>query len=444
MSSIRIPPQNLEAEKAVIGSVLIDNSVLNKIYDIVKSDYFYDPKHTIIFETMIELYNENSPVDVLTLSAELKKKKKFKQSGGASYIADIITQVPTSANVQHYAELVKEAAIRRKLIEFSAQLDEMSRNETKTLEEVMNETEKSLLLFSNDTTGRDFYDAATLLELQMQQADEFAKNPNAIRGIPTGLVNMDKMLGGLQNSDLVILAARPGVGKSAFSFHLARNAAVNHNKSVAIFSLEMPAVQVMSRILAQQIQVNLWNLRMGKMDDNDYKKYSEGAGKLAEAKIFIDDTPGLSIPQLRSKARKLSIEKGLDLIVVDYLQLMQGSGVANRAQEVAEQTRALKILARELNIPIVTLSQLNRAMESGGVTRKPQLSDLRESGAIEQDADIVVFLSRKLPNDEEQKTHESFDTPIKVDVIIAKHRNGAVGDFELQFLGSQQRYIDVV
>lgn len=437
----RIPPQNLEAETAVLGAILIDNMVLNKIADLLIPESFYDLRHALLYENILELYKDNKPVDVLTLTSLLKKQNKLRQAGGPSYLTDIISSVPTSANVESYANIVKESYIRRKLIQYAAKTDESARKENETLDDILNELESGLFSLTVDSSARDFYDSATLLDLQMQKADEYAKNPDALRGLATGLKGVDDILGGLHKSDLIILAARPSVGKSAFTFDMARNIAVNGKKSVAIFSLEMPAVQVIERILAQQIQVDLWNIRMGKMTDDDYSRYAEGASKLSDSKLFIDDTAGINIMQLRSKTRKLMMEHGLDLIVIDYLQLMQGgnSKTDNRAQEISEISRSLKILARELNIPVIALSQLNRAVENRD-TKIPQLSDLRESGSIEQDADLVMFLSRELSTDE---IAEGNGEDLRVDLHIAKHRNGALGKVKLSFRGRQQKYFSI-
>ena len=438
MNNLRVPPQNLEAERAIIGSVLIDSSVMNKIGDIVKPENFYDNRNQILFEFISKLYSKGKNIDVITLNAELSKKGKVKESGGSEYLSEIIASIPTSANVEDYAEIVRESSIRRQLISFGAKLDESARKQEEELNDVLNDLEKSLFSISNDSSSTDFYDAATLLEMQMKKADEYAKNPNGLRGLPTGLKALDKILGGLHKSDLIILAARPSVGKSAFSFDICRHVAVEAKKTVAIFSLEMPAIQVIERMLSQQIRVNLWNLRMSKMTDDDYKKYSVGAGKLADSKIFVDDTPGINIMQLRTKARKLMLEHNLDLIMIDYLQLMQGNikSQDNRAQEIAEISRSLKILARELNIPIIALSQLNRAVENRQ-EKIPQLSDLRESGSIEQDADLVMFLGRDV-NEEVDEMNPIY----KVDVFIAKHRNGPTGKIRLKFVGAQQKFFD--
>lgn len=442
MDNLKIPPQNLEAEKAVIASILIDTEAINKVTGLLMPEHFYEPRHEILFDTIMKLHTKGRPIDLITLTSELNKKSKLRQAGGAEYLSEIVASVPTSSNVEDYAKIVKETAVRRYLITYGAEMDKLARDESKELDEVLDSVEKNLFAISKDNTATEFYDAATLVEMQMKKADEFAKNPDMLRGTPTGLGSLDNILGGLQNSDLIILAARPSVGKSAFSFDIARHIAVNEKKTIAIFSLEMPALQVMERMLAQQIQVNLWNLRMGKMNDEDFKRYSEGAGKLSESKIFVDDTPGISIMQLRSKARKLYLEHSLNLIIIDYLQLMQGrsSQSDNRAFEVGEISRSLKILARELNIPIIALSQLNRAVENRQ-DRVPQLSDLRESGAIEQDADLVIFLGRDVV--EGQSEELGGGDSIKVDVFVAKHRNGPTGRFKVKFEGAKQKFFDM-
>ncbi len=438
---IRVPPQNIEAEKAVIGAILIDNSTLNKVADILKPDFFYDLRHATLFDAILTLYTESKPVDVLTISAELKKKHKTRQAGGSDYLSEIISSVPTSANVEVYAALVKETAVRRRLITFASKLDEISRVEDRKIEDILDELESNVMLMSQDSTKVDFYSSRELINLYIELADEYGRNPDSLRGIPSGLHELDKMLNGFHKSDLVILAARPSVGKSAFAFDVARHAAVNEGKTIAIFSLEMAAIQVMQRMLAQQSGISLWDLKTGKkFESESFSMLNTAIDKLSSAKIFIDETAGINIMQIRSKARKLKLEHNLDLLVIDYLQLMQGTGKStdNRAQEVGEISRSLKILARELNIPIIALSQLNRAVENRQ-DRVPQLSDLRESGSIEQDADIVIFLGRDMPKEGEVIDP---DDPVKVDIFIAKHRNGATGRFALNYIGKRTKFSD--
>jgi len=438
---IKPPPQNLEAEKAVLGAILIDNQTLNKITDLLTPDSFYDLRHQIIYHSIVSLYRDGKAVDVLTLTADLRKEKKLKQVGGSSYLSEIISEVPSTNNVEQYADIIKECYVRRELIELSGKIDSSSREENKKLEDIMDEFESKLFSITVSSSNKDFFDTKTLLEMQMQKADEYAKNPTGLRGLPTGVSSMDKFLGGLHRSDLIILAARPAVGKSALAFDMARHIAVS-GKTSAVFSLEMPAIQVIERMLAQQSRINLWELRMGNIKDTDFARLNTAQDELSKSKIFIDETPGINIMQLRSKARKLMIEEGLDIIIIDYLQLMQGhSRSDNRAQEVGEISRSLKILARELNVPIIALSQLNRAVENreGG---QPQLSDLRESGSIEQDADRVLFLARDSTTEEVDPNNIDYNKKIKVDLYIAKHRNGPVGKVKLMFHPSHMKYLD--
>ncbi len=436
--ALRIPPHNIEAENAVIGALLIDTDSLNKVADILRAEFFYDPRNQVLFEAIISLFKENKPIDVLTLTSELKRTNKIKQAGGTDYLPEIISQVPTSANVVEYAAIVKEGAIRRKLISYSAKFDEIARKEDQRIDEILNELEKDVFSLSQDSSKSDFQSASTLIELQIEKADEYARNPGALRGLATGLKSLDNLLGGLHSSDLIIVAARPSVGKTSIALDIVRHIAVSENKTVAIFSLEMPAIQVIERMMAQQAKINLWNLRMGSLSEKDHHNYNEGVDKLSRSKLFVDDTAGINIVQLRSKARRLKLEHNLDCIVIDYLQLMQGHAKDkdNRTQEVGEISRSLKLLARELNIPIIALSQLNRAVENR-VDRIPQLSDLRESGSIEQDADLVMFLSRDLNDDKEDE--EEF---IKVDLSVAKHRNGPIGHIHLKFIPKQTRFED--
>lgn len=439
---IKPPPQNIEAEKAVLGAILIDSQSLTKITDLLRPDSFYDLRHQIVYQNIISLFREGKAVDVLTLTNELKKDKKLKQIGGSAYLSELISEVPTTSNIENYAEIIRECSVRRELINLSSTIDNLSREEQKKLDDIMDEFESKLFSITVSTSNKDFFDTKTLLEMQIQRADEYAKNPNGLRGLPTGIPSMDKFLGGLHKSDLIILAARPSVGKSALAFDIARNVAMTGRTS-AVFSLEMPAVQVIERMLAQQSRINLWELRMSQIKDVDFKRLNAAQDDLSKSKIFIDETPGINIMQLRSKARKLMLEEGLDIIIIDYLQLMQGnSRTDNRAQEVGEISRSLKILARELNIPIIALSQLNRAVENreGGV---PQLSDLRESGSIEQDADLVLFLSRDLNAEETiDPNNIDYNKKIKVDMYVAKHRNGPVGKVKLMFHPSHMKYLD--
>ena len=353
--------------------------------------------------------------------------------GGAAYISDLIENVPTSAHAENYAKLVKDSSTRRKFIKYSQDVNKMSFEEDEPLSELVEFTEKNIFEISQESFRNDFVHVSKLLDESFENAAKLNADPDIIRGVASGFPGLDELLGGFQKSDLVILAARPSVGKSALLMDFARHAAVNENKHVGVFSLEMSDLQVMDRVLAMQVGIGLWNLRMGKLDDDAYNKLSDAMGRLSESNLYIDDTAGLKINEMRTKCRRLMMEKGLDLIVVDYLQLLTANTKESRVQEVSEISRFLKILAKELDIPIIAAAQLSRAIEQR-TDRRPQLSDLRESGSIEQDADIVMFLQR-------EETHNP-DTERKgiADLIVAKHRNGPTGDMELKFVRDQARY----
>jgi replicative DNA helicase len=429
------PPNNVDAEKSILGAVLLDDDVILKVAEVVVPSDFYNPQNSIIFEAMIHLFEKQSPIDVLTLTAELKSRKKLKEIGGESYISDLVSDTPTAAHAEQYARLVKEASVRRRLITLGAEVNELAFDEDKDLDLVLDAAEQKLFEITDKAVKRDFVHVSIVLEKAYEQAEMLSNNPNAMRGIPTGFKDLDKLLGGLQDSDLIILAARPSVGKTAFTTDVARHIATVEGKKVGFFSLEMSNNQVMDRILSQEVQVGLWELRNGKLKDEDFSRLAEGMGRLSESGLFFDDTPGLSIMEMRTKARKLKMESGVDIILVDYLQLMSGRAKENRTQEVSEISRFLKQLARELEIPVIALSQLSRAVENRA-DRIPQLSDLRESGSIEQDADIVMFLHRE----------ETFDPDTERkgigDLIIAKHRNGPTGSIELAWVSEQARFRD--
>lgn len=436
--SQNVPPQNLEAERSVLGSILLDPEVLPNVAEVLKVEHFYSPQHALIFEAVLQLYQASKPVDLVTLTSQLKKNNKLQQVGGSAYLSELVAIVPTSAHSEEYAALVKEESTRRSLISLASKAQELAQSQEKPLEDVLDELESKLFSISQSTVKKDFSTAAELIEQHIELMEEYSRNPNALHGISTGLKALDGILGGLHKSDLLIVAARPGVGKTSFALELARYAAVDNAKSVAIFSLEMPANQLIRRILAQQSNVSLWDIRQAQLTDAAYARMAEAYDLVSRARIFVDDNPSLTVMQLRSKARKLMLEQGLDLLVIDYLQLMQGSTskVENRVQEITEISRSLKILARELNIPVIALAQLNRSVENR-TDRVPQLSDLRDSGSIEQDADVVMFLSR-----EKQFNPES--TKDTTDIFVAKHRNGAVGRVELRFIEESTKFADVV
>ena len=429
--TIKLPPQNIEAEQSVLGSLMLDKDAILKIADTLKSDDFYKGAHRIIYEAMMELYEAREPIDMLSLSNRLEEKKQLEMIGGVTYLTTIINSVPTASHITHYSDIVKKKNVLRNLISASCEISNMSYDEKNDLETILNEAEKRIFNIAQKTTRQLFLPMKSALEEAFGRIDRLHKEGGALRGLSTGFADLDNYLGGMQRADLIVLAARPSLGKTSLALNIAANVAIKDKASVGIFSLEMSNDQIVDRLIAAQANVDLYRLRTGKLssegEDNDFFRIQEAMGVLSEAPIFIDDAASSTITQIRTMSRKLQLEHGLDLIVIDYLQLMQGTGrTDNRVEIVSEISRSLKGLARELNIPIVALSQLNRATESleGQI---PRLSDLRESGSIEQDADIVLFIYR-----EDRVKRESEKKNI-AEIIIAKHRNGPCGKVDLYF-----------
>ncbi len=429
---LRVPPHNIEAEQSVLGSLMLDKDAVIKVADLVRVGDYYKDAHNIIYGVMLELYEAREPIDVLSISNRLDEKGKLDTIGGSAYLATIVNSVPSASNVAHYAKLVQKKALLRRLISTATEMVEMGYDEEKDVEEVLDEAEQKIFAVSQKYLKNDFVPIRSILEEAFNRIDELHKSDKAFRGTPSGYTDLDNLLSGFQNSDLIILGARPSVGKTTFALDLARNIAVQSKVPVGIFSLEMSSDQLVDRMIAAQSGVDLWRLRTGKLqtegEGNDFQKIGEAIGILSEAPIFIDDTSTANIMEMRTMARRLQAEHKLGLIVIDYLQLMEGRSRFgdNRVQEISEISRGLKQLAKELNIPIIALSQLSRSIESRP-DQIPKLSDLRESGSIEQDADIVMFLYRE--------DRVKPDTPNKgiADVIIAKHRNGPVGKISLYF-----------
>ncbi|NTW14934.1 MAG: replicative DNA helicase [Candidatus Moranbacteria bacterium] len=429
---LRIPPHNLEAEQSVLGALMLDKDAIIKVADLVRPGDFYRSDHNAIYETMLELYEDREPIDVLSLANRLEEKGKLDAVGGSGYLASLVNVVPSASNVAHYAKVVQKKSLLRRLISAASEIVEMGFNEEEDVQKVLDDAEQRLFSVSQKYIKQDFMPIRSILEEAFDRIDELHKSDKNFRGVPTGFTDLDKLLSGLQNSDLIILAARPSTGKTSFALDIARQVGSLAKVPVGIFSLEMSADQLVDRMIASQAGVDLWRLRTGNLstegDGNDFQRIGEAIGILSEAPIFIDDTSSANIMEMRTMARRLQSEHKLGLIIIDYLQLMEGRsrGGDNRVQEISEISRGLKQLAKELNVPIIALSQLSRAVESrpDGI---PKLSDLRESGSIEQDADIVLFLYRE--------DRVKPDTPNKgiADVIIAKHRNGPVGKISLFF-----------
>lgn len=433
----RIPPQNAEAEASLLGAILIDTDAIVKIADAVTVADFYEERHARIYEAVLQLYEKHKPIDVLTLANQLKATGFLDMVGGASYLTELTNFVPTAAHVEQYAEIVAQKALRRRLIKASQEIVGLGYDEAKSLQELIESAESELFKVSQQHIQQDVSSIETILSESFDRLDELHKDKGKIRGVPTGFKDLDDILAGLQRSDLFILAARPSMGKTAFSLNLAHNVAVNSGEAVLIFSLEMSKEQLVDRMLSIESGVDAWALRTGNLTDNDFEKIGQAMGTLSEAQIYIDDTPGITVSDLRTKARREAHTRPIGLIIVDYLQLMSGGakfgGDFNRVQEISEISRGLKGIARELNVPMIALSQLSRSVESRS-PQIPQLSDLRESGSIEQDADVVAFIYR------EDYYNPETDRRNITDIFIKKHRNGPTGAVELYFDREKQRF----
>lgn len=434
----KVPPQNIDAEKSLLGAVLIDEETLADISEHVTAKDFYDKRHKTVYGAMIRLYERHKPVDLLTLTDELKKKDELDAIGGQSYLTELTNYVPTAAHAEAYAEMVAQKAVRRRLIKASAEISELGFNEDTTTQELLEKAEAELFSVSDQSLKQDLTSIEQILTDSFDRMEELHRNKGALRGVRTGWRDLDNMTAGLQRSDLIILAARPAMGKTTLVTNLAYNVATVAKQSVLFFSLEMSKEQLVDRMLADASGVDAWNIRTGNLSDEDFSKLSEAMGEMAEAPIFLDDTPGLSVLEMRTKARRAAHDNPLGVIIVDYLQLMQGSGKdnGNRVQEVSEISRGLKLIARELNVPVIALSQLSRSVESRS-PQIPQLADLRESGSIEQDADIVMFIYREAYYNPETERENI------TDLIIAKHRNGPVGKVELYFHPERLRFMSL-
>jgi len=434
----KIPPHSLEAEESLLGSLLIDKDAIIKVADSLIPQDFYKDAHKIIFEAIKELYANQEPIDIITLSNRLEEKKRLETIGGRSYLAHLSNLVATSGNISQYATIIQRKATLRRLQQAAAEISSLSFNEEREIDEILDETEKKVFGVSRKYLKNAFIPIDTLLTSAFDRIDDLHKYSGKLRGLSTGFPDLDNLLAGLQKSDLIILAARPSVGKTSFALDIARQAAIKNKEGVGIFSLEMSKEQLVDRMLCAQANVSLWKMRTGnlsdKEDNNDFTKIGEAMGKLAEAPIYIDDSGTLSIMEIRAKARRLQMEKGLGLIVIDYLQLMEGRGKYgdNRVQEIAEISRGLKSIARELNIPILALAQLSRAVEATNPAI-PKLSHLRDSGSIEQDADIVMFIYRKAADRNFNPADLPSDERYKAEIHIAKHRNGPTGRVDLFF-----------
>lgn len=422
----RVPPQNIEAEKSVLGSVLLDKDALISVSGWLQPGHFYDDRHALIYQNILELFEHGLPIDLVTVSDRLKKKKQLTKVGGRAYLTELASFVPTSAHAEEYANIVKENATRRGLMASASEITTLSMDETVDISEVVDRSETLLFNVAQEGVKSNFVHVKELLKDAYERAAH-AKGTDDYAGVSTGFRDMDILLGGFQKSDLIILAARPSVGKTSLALDMIRHAALIEKKNVAFFSLEMSNMQIMDRLLGMQSGIPFWEIRTNKLNDEKIVKLANTMGELGDANIFIDDMAGQHINQVRTKARRLALEHGVDIVFVDYLQLMHGSNKESRTLEVSEVSQGLKNLAKELDIPVIALSQLSRAIEQRQ-GRRPQLSDLRESGSIEQDADVVIFLDR------EETWNPDTERKGSAEVFVAKHRNGPTGTVELAFV----------
>ncbi|WP_214627089.1 replicative DNA helicase [Paenibacillus agaridevorans] len=434
----RIPPQNMEAEQAVIGAILIQPEALITAMERVRSEDFYSSSHSRIYEAMIELGEDNQPVDLVTLTAHLQDQGLLEEIGGVSYLAKLANAVPTAANIDYYAQIVEEKSMLRRLIRTATNIVSDGYANAEDVGVLLSDAEKKILEISNRRSSGGFISIRDVLMEVFEKVEFLYSNKGGPTGIPSGFVDLDRMTAGFQRSDLIIVAARPSVGKTAFALNVAQNVGVRAKETVAIFSLEMSAAQLVQRIICAEANVDATRMRTGSLEGDDWEKLTMAIGALAEAEIYIDDTPGITVADIRAKCRRLKKERGLGMILIDYLQLIEGRGKAgeNRQQEVSEISRTLKMIARELEVPVIALSQLSRGVEQRQ-DKRPMMSDLRESGSIEQDADIVAFLYRDDYYDKESEKKNI------IEIILAKQRNGPVGTVELVFLKNFNKFVNL-
>jgi len=438
IESNQTPPHDKEAEQSVLGAVLIDPSSISMASQNLNPKHFYFKENRLIYEAMLELFQNNEPIDILTLASQLKKRKAYKEVGGKNYLSLLLDVVPTSANIEQYAKVVKDSAVKRSLISLGSDLVRQAFKEEGAVVDLLNMAERDVFALSQESIRRQFIPVKDLLTSSYEQLEKIMKSGIKMRGLPTGFSRLDNILAGLNPSNLVILAARPGIGKTTFALNMASHLCLAEKKTVGFFSLEMSKEELVDRLLVMEAKIDSWKLKTGKLNDEEMTKLTQAYGRLADANLFIDDTPALSITEMRTKARKLQIEKKLDLIIMDYIQLADpGRRTDSRVQEVSYISQGLKNIARELQLPVIALSQLSRAVEQRG-EKKPQLADLRDSGAIEQDADIVMFLYRA--EEDEDLLPEGKRT---LKCSIAKHRTGPTGEFDFIFKANELKFYEL-
>lgn len=441
----RIPPQATDLEQAVLGAMMIDGTAMNNVIDILRTkEAFYDPKHQAIFEAMAELYNTTTPIDLLTVTEQLRKLGSLELAGGAYYLSTLTNKVASAAHVEHHSRIIIEKYIQREIIGISSEILKEAYDETKDVFSVLSKAEEDLFAIAQNNMKKSYDTMQTAMKGAIEEIENARGNKDGVSGIPTGFKALDRVTSGWQRSDMIVIAARPAMGKTAFVLSMARNTAVDYNMGVAIFSLEMSSVQLVKRLISSEAQIDAEKLRKGNIEDHEFQMIHSKIGRLSKAPIFIDDTPGISIFELRAKCRRMKQKHNIEVVIIDYLQLMTAGtnkGGGNREQEISQISRSIKEIAKELNIPVIALSQLSRSVEQRGGDKRPILSDLRESGAIEQDADIVSFIYRAeyygLLEDEQGPTQGMGD------IIIAKHRNGSTDTVRLKFVGKFAKFDNV-
>lgn len=437
--AFKVPPHDVEAEKSVLGAILLDSSAFHLVSHFLRLEHFYLREHQVIYQSMLALYEKQQPMDIVTVKNELKSLGELKTIGGASYLSDVLNAVPTSAYIEYYAQIVKDRYIKRKLIEISSRTVDKAFSEEGDIKSLIDAIETDIYGIAQEHHHKEFIPLKEILTESFERIEKLSQDKNQYRGVPTGFRDLDEKLSGLMESNLIILAARPGVGKTTFALNIALHSAFQANKGVGMFSLEMSKEELVDRLLVSHADIDAWRLKTGRLTEDETRRLISSMGELSEANIFIDDTPGASIIEMRTKARRLKSEKNVGLIIVDYLQLANaGKKMESRVQEVSNISQGLKNLARELRVPVLALSQLSRAVEQRGSNR-PQLADLRESGAIEQDADVVIFIYKE--NEDPDMVLDQNKRLIKLDV--AKHRNGTTGEIDLMFRGDRVSFFNV-
>ncbi len=438
----KLPPQALDLEEAVLGALMLEKNALTAVIEFLRPDHFYSEQNKEIYTAIIDLFSASDPVDMRTVVAQLRKNGKLEIVGGAYYVAELTSKVSSAANIEYHARIIIEMAIKRNLIQIASQVHQDAYEDTTDVFELLDKTEQSIFKISDANLRKNYDSMKSLMFMAIKELQEKKNHKDGLTGIPSGFSRLDRITSGWQKSDLVIIAARPGMGKTAFIVSAMRNAAVDFNHAVAIFSLEMASLQLVNRLISAEAELESEKIKKGNLADFEWTQLVTKTNRLSAAPIFIDDTPGLSILELRAKCRRLKAEHNIQLIVIDYLQLMKGEAGGNREQEIASISRALKGVAKELNVPVIALSQLSRGVETRGGDKRPQLSDLRESGSIEQDADIVMFLYRpeyyKIDQDEDGQSTQGM-----AEVIIAKHRNGSLDTAKLKFIGKYTKFADM-